>query len=252
VGFTEVEGVWLDRLTSLRNVVRQELIGRQLANHVPTGSRVLDVGCGQGTQALRLARSGCEVVGVDPSPDLLRMLRSGATAAGITVETVQGTIQELDAIIGARWFDVVCAHGLLMYFDERDWLLRTLARRLRVGGLLSVTVRNGDGLAFRPGLRGDWTGAIAAFDDMHYTNELGAIAIADRIDTFHRQLETAGFEVIDWYGVRVFTDAASSDVAPPDDDQLQLLLEAEDQAGRRDPYRCLASQAHFVARRTTS
>ncbi|UUZ46405.1 methyltransferase domain-containing protein [Janibacter limosus] len=69
--FAVGEDLWVERLANLRNSVRQELIARQLGEHVHNGSRVLDVGCGQGTQAIRLAQRGCDVVGVDPSTDLL-------------------------------------------------------------------------------------------------------------------------------------------------------------------------------------
>ena len=50
--------MWLSRLGGLRDVVRQELVARQLdeqiAGRFPVGQRlrVLDVGMGQGTQAL--------------------------------------------------------------------------------------------------------------------------------------------------------------------------------------------------------
>lgn len=63
-------GAWLDRLGGLRNFVRQELVSRQLAEQLAgrTGQRVLDIGCGQGTQALRLARAGHYVTGIDSDP----------------------------------------------------------------------------------------------------------------------------------------------------------------------------------------
>ncbi|MFD7832484.1 class I SAM-dependent methyltransferase, partial [Kitasatospora sp. NPDC059803] len=63
-------GAWLDRLGGLRNFVRQELVSRQLAEQLAgrTAQRVLDIGCGQGTQALRLARAGHYVTGIDSDP----------------------------------------------------------------------------------------------------------------------------------------------------------------------------------------
>src|SRR4051812_46912294 len=71
--FASAEDTWRQRLRMLPNTVRQELVARELLEHVPVApARVLDVGCGQGTQALRLAELGYEVVGLDHSPAMLR------------------------------------------------------------------------------------------------------------------------------------------------------------------------------------
>jgi SAM-dependent methyltransferase len=71
-GFTAGERNWQARLDKLRDVVRQELVARQLSGELPPAPvRIIDLGCGQGTQALRLARRGYELTGVDASADLL-------------------------------------------------------------------------------------------------------------------------------------------------------------------------------------
>jgi S-adenosylmethionine-dependent methyltransferase len=55
--FGSARPAWLDGLGSVRNVVRQEMISRQLDKHLRMPpARVLDVGAGQGTQSIRLAR----------------------------------------------------------------------------------------------------------------------------------------------------------------------------------------------------
>ena len=59
---------------------------------------------------------------------------------------------------------MVCAHGLLMYLADGHAAIEQLAARAHPGGLLSFTVRNGDALAFRPGLRGEWPAALRGFD----------------------------------------------------------------------------------------
>ena len=70
--FTAGEQNWQARLGKLRDVVRQELVARQLERELPPAPvRIVDFGCGQGTQALRLARRGYDVTGVDASADLL-------------------------------------------------------------------------------------------------------------------------------------------------------------------------------------
>jgi S-adenosylmethionine-dependent methyltransferase len=245
--FSAGEAKWIERLDNLRNVVRQEVISRQLAPYVDPGVSVLDVGCGQGTQALRLASLGCSVTGVDPSRDLLDRFAAAATAAGIGVELIEGGIDALDHLLGDRRFDVVCAHGLLMYLDDRATAIASLASRLRPRGRLSLTFRNGHALAMRPGLRRDWVGAIESFDADAYVNELGVPATADRLEAVGRDLAAVGLRIVEWFGVRVFNDGVAAETTIPRDEDLALLFEAEDRAGRRDPYRWLGSQLHVIA-----
>ena len=242
--FSAGESRWIERLGSLRTVVRQEVISRQLAGYVRRG--VLDVGCGQGTQALRLAARGAVVTGVDPSSDLLARFAADAARAGLRAELIEGAIGTLPEVLADRRFDLVCAHGLLMYLDDRAGAIATLRSRLTPRGRLSFTFRNGHALAMRPGLRRDWARAIEAFDAVSYVNELGLAATADRLEEVADDLAAAGLRIVEWFGVRVFNDAIAVEVTAEDED-LAGLLDAEELAGRRDPYRWLASQFHVIA-----
>lgn len=250
--FAGAEGSWMERLGNLRNVVRQELIARQLHEHVSAGMRALDVGCGQGTQALRLAESGCRVTGVDPSPDLLDRFRSSAEANSLQVQLIVGAIDELDSVLGDRVYDIVCAHGLLMYLDDHERAITALVERVAPGGKLSLTFRNAHALAFRPGMRRDWSGALAGLDGRRYVNELGVEATAHRLDDVEDSLARAGFDVVAWYGVRVFNDAVAGDAVVPEDENISDLLDVEERAGRTDPYRWFGSQLHVVAAESPS
>jgi S-adenosylmethionine-dependent methyltransferase len=247
--FAAGEATWVERLGNLRNAVRQELIGRQLDGHVRECVTVLDVGCGQGTQAIRLARRGCPVVGVDPSKDLLQRFASDARTAALDVDLRRGRIGDLDALFGDRRFDVVCAHGLLMYLDDPGVALKQLAARLAAGGILSVTFRNAAALAFRPGMRRQWQAAVDAFDAVGYVNELGVEARAERVEDVVEQLRRQGLTVDAWYGVRVFTDPAAGDERMVDGEDFEELIRAEQLACSRDPYRQLASQIHLIAKK---
>jgi S-adenosylmethionine-dependent methyltransferase len=243
------EEVWIRRFGNLRNTIRQEVVRRQLSDHARAGMTVLDVGCGQGTQAIKLARLGCIVTGVDPSEALRDACATNAAAQGLAIELLDGRIEELNETLQGRTFDLVCAHGLLMYLDDRAAAIATLAHRVARGGKLSITFRNGHALAMRPALRRDWSAALDAFDTKTYINELGVEATADRLEDVTADLDAVGLYVEAWYGVRVFNDAVSSDMNLPDNEDLAALLDAEDQAGRRDPYRWMASQFHVIARR---
>ncbi|MFC7309050.1 class I SAM-dependent methyltransferase [Streptomyces monticola] len=242
-------------LGGLRNVVRQELVARQLDEQIvgryPVGQRlrVLDVGLGQGTQALRLARAGHKVTGIESDSRMLATAREALAAEpeGIRarVRLVEGDGRDTGVHFLPGSFDVVLCHGVLMYVDEPDALLAGLARMLAPGGLLSLLVRNADALAMRPGLAGDWSGAITAFDTDTYTNRIGLEARADRLETLASTLAGIGAPLSTWYGVRVFTDTAANDAELPPEPELLALLAAEERAGRTDPYRSVAALTHL-------
>ncbi len=248
---------WLGKLGGLRDVVRQELVARQLDEqiiaHFPVGKRlrVLDVGMGQGTQALRLARAGHQVTGVERDPVMIEAARRALEGepAGIRerVRLVEGDGQETGVHFLPGAFDVVLCHGVLMYVEDPDALLAGLGRMLAPGGLLSLLVRNGDALAMRPGLAGDWAGAVDAFDTVGYRNRLGVNARADRLDALTESLAGIGAPLRSWYGVRVFTDLAPDGATAPSD--LEDLLAAEERAGRTDPYRRVAALLHLCGSR---
>lgn len=237
----------------LRDVVRQELVARQLdeqiAGRFPVGRRlrVLDVGIGQGTQALRLARLGHQVTGVEQDPVMVAAAREALDREpeGIRerVRLVQGDGRDTGVHFLPGSFDLVLCHGVLMYVEEPDPLVAGLARMLAPGGLLSLLVRNGDGLAMRPGLAGDWAGALAAFDTTAYTNRLGLNVRADRLSELTATLAGIAAPLHAWYGVRVFTDTAADDAVLPAD--LETLLAVEERAGRTDPYRGVAALLHL-------
>ncbi|MEV0383681.1 methyltransferase domain-containing protein [Nonomuraea sp. NPDC050643] len=242
--FSGAEGRWRERLGTLRDVVRQELVTRQLTEHLTaTSCRILDVGCGQGTQALRMAARGHRVTALDASRELLDLLEAGVQP-GMRIEAVQADAGRLDELFEPGGFDAVLCHGVLMYFDDPDPLLAGMARMLAPGGLLSLLVRNGDALAMRPGLQGDWARARRAFEGTGYVNRLGVPARADRLGELTRRLAGHGLEVRRWYGVRVLSDAVPDGEPVPDN--LDDLLAAEERAGRTDPYRGVAALTHLI------
>ncbi|MFF1482552.1 class I SAM-dependent methyltransferase [Streptomyces sp. NPDC058301] len=226
-------------------------LDEQIAARFPVGQRlrVLDVGTGQGTQALRLARAGHTVTGLESDPEMLRVARESLATEpeGIRerVRLIEGDGNETGVHFLPGSFDVVLCHGVLMYVQEPDAMLAGLARMLAPGGLLSLLVRNADALAMRPGLAGDWSAALSAFDTDAYTNRLGLPVRADRLENLTRTLDGIAAPLHVWYGVRVFTDNVSNDVQLPAAEELDRLLAAEDKAGRTDPYRRVAALLHL-------
>ena len=256
-GFARAVPAWQARLGLVRDAVRQELVHRQLMAHLPDPAagavvRVLDVGCGQGTQLVRLARAGYAVVGLDPSDELLDLARQSLKSEG---DEVRSRVRLRQGGIG-DWrragldFDVVCCHGVVMYLPSLAEAVRELVAACRPGGLVSVLSKNRNNLALRAAMAGDWEGAVTAFDRRSYTNRLGVEgARADDPEEVLAALSVAGAEPVAWYGVRLFTDHWRDVESPP---EIAAILEAEAEAGRRDPFRRMAALTHVVARRRHS
>jgi SAM-dependent methyltransferase len=182
-------------------------------------------------------------------------------AAGLadpgSVTLVAGEIASLDSLLGDSEFDVVLCHGVLMYLPESHGAMARLGSRVAPGGLLSVVARNGQAMAWRPSMRGDWAAALEMLDeieaaaredrDARYVNEIGVPARADTVDSLRADCETAGLEVAAWYGIRVASDGVPVDAATPHPDELALLFDVEERLGRTEPYRRLGTLLHVVA-----
>ena len=113
------------------------------------GSRVLDLGCGQGLLAslLLAADSGCQVRGIELMPTDAR--RANVALAG-AADIVCGDIRHED--FGAA--DVAVILDVLHYIDyaAQDQVLRRLRAALQPDGLLLLRVGDADaGLPFRLG-----------------------------------------------------------------------------------------------------
>lgn len=251
--FAAGEERWRAGLGTLRQIVRQEVMARQLAAHLPDlpPRRVLDIGCGQGTQALTLARRGHLVTGLDSSPRLLGDFRAALAAepaeAGDRVRLVQGEAEAVASLFAPSAFDAVLCQGVLMYLPDPGPLLDAIAQVVAPGGIVSLLVRNGDALAMRPGLLGDWDSVGEAFDGVSYRNRIGVNARADRLEDLSSALARRRMPVSRWYGVRVFTDTVASDAPLPDEATLEVILRSEERAGRTDPYRHVAALLHLIA-----
>ncbi|HEX5969983.1 MAG TPA: methyltransferase domain-containing protein [Intrasporangium sp.] len=264
-GFSTGLAPWLERLDNLRNVVRQQLVARQLDAHLPTSEgplRVLDVGAGQGTQALRLARLGHVVTAVEPSPQMRAAFARAAAAleddARERVTLLDGDVTALSHLTSPAAYDVVMCHGVLMYLPEPGPAVAELARCAVPGALVSVVARNADALAWRPSMRHEWTAALDVLDeqerafsdgtDARYVNEIGVRARADRLDQLVATFEREGLRVEQWYGIRVASDDVGVDTPVPPPEELTRIVEVEERLGRTDPYRRLGTLIHVIAR----
>ena len=121
----------------------REAIGAAFPQRTPNSLRVLDVGCGNGSQlALPLAIGGSfELTGIDPDAQSIAHAKELAgSRAGITF--LHGRVEDLAA---DELFDVVILSEVLEHLESPAETLAASLRVMNADGILIVTVPNGYG-----------------------------------------------------------------------------------------------------------
>jgi SAM-dependent methyltransferase len=106
-----------------------------------TGGAVLELGCGTGRVALRLASLNNEVWAVDVDPSLISALRARAAARGVAVRTV---CTDVCCLYLGREFELILAPMQLLQMlgstAARRTALERIARHLPPGGRLAASI----------------------------------------------------------------------------------------------------------------
>src|SRR5205085_8035119 len=109
-----------------------ELVGRLQPG---PGVRWLDVATGTGGVAIRAARAGADVTGVDIAPRLLEQAR--AKADGLPIRFDEGDVQRLPYADAS--FDVVSSVFGAIFAPDHEAVARELARACAPNGRLGLT-----------------------------------------------------------------------------------------------------------------
>lgn len=106
---------------------------------------ILDVACGPGTQSIPLAKLGFNVVGVDPSAELLKKAQRTADDYQVSVEWHRADFLSLNEVVDAPFDAIVCKGNSLPHLltdDEIEVTIQTFFELLRPGGVLVIGVRD--------------------------------------------------------------------------------------------------------------
>jgi SAM-dependent methyltransferase len=105
--------------------------------------QALDLACGTGRHALRLAKDGYDVTGVDISEGMLAVAAEKAAASGVNVAWVQGDAREME--FSARFDAAYILFNTMICWATNEELIRfqgCVHRALRPGGVFAIEVPN--------------------------------------------------------------------------------------------------------------
>ena len=99
-----------------------DVIGTRLGATLPPGGRVLDVACGTGTLARRLATYGLNVTGIDPVPELAAVARRRTPPSLAARLSFSAADIAREPIPGALFDALVSLHTMAWHPDRRALL----------------------------------------------------------------------------------------------------------------------------------
>jgi len=145
------------------------------------GRRVLEVGCGAGTDLVRFARGGARVTGVDAAPSAIALARRNVSQQGLDANLQVADGEALPFRDGV--FDLVYAHGVIQYAADDRRVVAECRRVLAPGGLAIFQVYN----------RVSWLNLLSKVMKVGLEHEDAPVLRKYSIGEFRRLLSDAGF-----------------------------------------------------------
>ncbi|MFA6294909.1 MAG: class I SAM-dependent methyltransferase [Candidatus Paceibacterota bacterium] len=111
---------------------------RLLKKHLNKETRLLELGCGTSTLTISLANEIKSLVGLDISPEALRLSREHSRELGaMNTEFIEGDCLNVPF---ENEFDIVWSQGLIEHFDNPATVVEQHYRALKPGGTVLISV----------------------------------------------------------------------------------------------------------------
>jgi 2-polyprenyl-3-methyl-5-hydroxy-6-metoxy-1,4-benzoquinol methylase len=105
------------------------------------GKKVLEIGCGIGTDTIRFARAGARVTAVDLSEESLSMARHRAEVFGLdTIHFVQANAEELSSYLPVERYDLVYSFGVIHHTPHPEKAIAEILKYMDNDSILKIMV----------------------------------------------------------------------------------------------------------------
>ena len=115
------------------------------------GLRVLEIGCGLGTDGAQFAAAGADYTGIDLTDASIELARKKFELAGLRGEFRVADAENLDFVEDS--FDLVYSHGVLHHTPDTARAVREIHRVLKPGGRAIVMLYHRGSYNYRIGIR---------------------------------------------------------------------------------------------------
>ena len=115
------------------------------------GLRVLEIGCGLGTDGAQFAKAGADYTGIDLTEAAIELARRRFECSGLQGEFRVADAENLDFADGS--FDLVYSHGVLHHTPDTARAVQEIHRVLKPGGRAVVMLYHRNSYNYRIGIR---------------------------------------------------------------------------------------------------
>ena len=115
------------------------------------GLRVLEIGCGMGTDGAQFAAAGADYTGIDLTEAAIDLARKRFATSGLKGEFRVADAEKLD--FADESFDVVYSHGVLHHTPDIESAIMEIHRVLKTGGRAIVMLYHRGSYNYRVGIR---------------------------------------------------------------------------------------------------
>ena len=107
------------------------------------GKKVLEIGCGIGTDTINFARAGAHVTAVDLSAESIALAKQRAAVFGLTdIHFYQANAEELSKFVPVERYDLVYSFGVIHHTPHPERVIEQLSSYMDKESTLKVMVYN--------------------------------------------------------------------------------------------------------------
>lgn len=104
-----------------------------------SGKKVLEIGCGIGTDSTNFMRAGADYYGIDLSKESLKLAKQRFKVFGFDPNRLQSmNAEKLDSFFEENTFDLVYSFGVIHHTPEPEKIIQSIQKVLKPNGTLKI------------------------------------------------------------------------------------------------------------------